>query len=198
MKLYYAPGACSLSPHIVANEAGLAIELEKVDLASHKTEKGEDFTLINPNGYVPVLKLDDGSLLTEGPAIVQYLADKKPDSGLVPPNGTMPRYRVQEWLGFINSELHKNFTPLFQGASDEVKTKATANIAKRFAHVGKQLGDKPYLTGTQFTVADAYLFVMLNWANFLKMEVPANLKALRERVAARPNVAATLKAEGLA
>ena len=198
MKLYYAPGACSLSPHIVANEAGVGVELEKVNLGSHKTERGEDFYNINSNGYVPVLKLDDGTFLTEGPAIVQYLADRRPESGLAPPNGTLPRYRVQEWLGFINSELHKNFTPLFQGASDEVKTRAKESIARRFAHVGKQLDDKHYLMGNQFTVADAYLFVMLNWANFQKIEVPANLKTYRERVGTRPKVVATLKAEGLA
>jgi len=126
MKLYYAPGACSLSPHIVAEEAGIHLDLEKVDLKTHKTEGGEDFYAVNPKGYVPALKLDDGSILTEGPAIVQYLADQKPASHLAPESGTLPRYKLQEWLTFINSEIHKNFSPLFGAASDEVKADAKA------------------------------------------------------------------------
>ena len=132
MKLYYSPGACSLSPHIVATEAGVPVEMVKVDLGKHKTESGEDFNAINPKGYVPTLRLDDGSVLTEGPAIVQYLADKNPSSGLAPANGTLERYKVQEWLNFIGTELHKNFGPLFNPATpDAVKEMSKANIAKR-------------------------------------------------------------------
>jgi glutathione S-transferase len=197
MKLYYSPGACSLSPHIVALEAGIPIELEKVDLKTHKTESGEDFYAIDPKGYVPTLKLDDGSILTEGPAIVQYLADQKPQSKLAPANGTMPRYHLQEWLTFINSEIHKSFGPLFGAASDEVKTDARAKIAKRFDYVNGALGDKPFLLGTDFSVADAYLFVMLTWAHHMKIALPANLSAFFGRVAQRPKVHQAMKDEGL-
>lgn len=197
MKLYYAPGACSLSPHIVALEAGIPIELEKVDLKTHKTAGGEDFYAVNPKGYVPALKLDDGSFLTEGPAIVQYLADQKPASKLAPANGTLPRYHLQEWLGFINSEIHKNFGPLFGAASDEVKNDARAKVAKRFEFVDGQLAGKPFLLGDDFTVADAYLFVMLTWAHHLKIALPAHLSAFFARVAQRPKVHQAMKDEGL-
>jgi glutathione S-transferase len=197
MKLYYSPGACSLSPHIVAEEAGIALEYEKVDLRTHKTASGEDFYQINPKGYVPALLLDDGSLLSEGPAIVQYLADLKPEAGLIPPNGAMARYRVLEWLAFINSEMHKTFSPLFAPGSEEVKAEARAKLAKRFAYVDEQLAGKSYLMGDRFTVADAYLFVMTSWAIFQKIEVPAHVAAFRARVTARPHVHAALKAEGL-
>jgi len=197
MKLYYASGACSLSPHIVALEAGIPIELEKVDLKTHKTAGGEDFYAVNPKGYVPALKLDDGSFLTEGPAIVQYLADQKPASKLAPANGTLPRYHLQEWLGFINSEIHKNFGPLFGAASDEVKSDARAKVAKRFEYVDGQLAGKPFLLGSDFTVADAYLFVMLTWAHHLKIALPANLSAFFARVAQRPKVHQAMKDEGL-
>jgi glutathione S-transferase len=197
MKLYYTPGACSLSPHIVALEAGIPLELEKVDLKSHKTENGVDFTTINPKGYVPALALDDGTMLTEGPAIVQYLADLKPASDLAPANGTFARYKVQEWLGYINSELHKNFGPLFGPLSDEAKADTKAKIAKRFAYVDSELAGKHFLTGNNFTVADAYLFVITNWAMFMQVALPENLAAFRARVAARPQVQAALKAEGL-
>jgi len=199
MKLYYAPGACSLSPHIVAEEAGIHLDLEKVDLKTHKTEGGEDFYAVNPKGYVPALKLDDGSILTEGPAIVQYLADQKPASHLAPENGTLPRYKLQEWLTFINSEIHKNFSPLFGAASEEVKADAKAKLAKRFDYVNKELAGKDYLIGTNFTVADAYLFVMLTWANHLKLDLTpySNLHAFFARVFARPKVHAAMKAEGL-
>src|SRR5271154_6276626 len=146
MKLYYAPGACSLSPHIVASEAGISLELDKVDLASHKTESGEDFNAINPKGYVPALRLDDGSVLTEGPAIVQYLADQKPASGLAPAAGTIQRYRLQEWLNFIGTELHKNFGPLFNKATpEEVKKTAKTNIAKRLGYLNDQLASRQFL-----------------------------------------------------
>lgn len=197
MKLYYAPGACSLSPHIVAEEAGIALEYEKVDLKTHKTAAGADFYAINPKGYVPALLLDDGSLLSEGPAIVQYLADQKPAANLIPPNGSPARYHVLEWLAFINSEMHKTFSPLFGPSSDEVKADARAKLAKRFAYVDGQLAGKSYLVGDAFSVADAYLFVMTSWAIFQKIEVPANVAAFRARVTARPAVHAALKAEGL-
>ena len=197
MKLYYAPGACSLSPHIVALEAGVPVTLEKVDLKTHKTESGEDFYAVNPKGYVPALKLDDGQFLTEGPAIVQYLADQKPASKLAPANGTFERYKLQEWLGFINSEIHKNFSPLFGAASDEVKADAKAKIAKRFDYVNGELAGKQFLLGDTFTVADAYLFVMLTWAHHLKIALPANLSAFFARVAQRPKVHQAMKDEGL-
>jgi glutathione S-transferase len=201
MKLYYAPGACSLSPHIVVSETGLPVELEKVDLAAHKTETGQDYMAINPKGYVPALRLDDGSILTEGPAIVQYLADQKPASGLAPAVGTIDRYRLQEWLTFIGTELHKSFSPLFNKASsDDTKNVAKANITKRLAYLNDQLASRQYLMGANFTVADAYAFTIVNWTNFVAMDLKAypNLGAYMARVGARPKVHETLKAEGLA
>jgi glutathione S-transferase len=200
MKLYYSPGACSLSPHIVAIEAGLPIEFEKVDLAKHQTASGKDFNAINPKGYVPTLQLDDGSVLTEGPAIVQYLADQKPASGLAPANGTIDRYRVQEWLNFIGTELHKNFGPLFNPATpDAVKEISKTNIAKRLAYLNEQLASRQYLMGNNFTVADAYAFTIVNWTNFVKIDLKPypNVVAYMGRVGARPKVQETLKAEGL-
>ena len=200
MKLYYSPGACSLSPHIVASEAGLALELEKVDLASHKTASGQDFTAINPKGYVPALRLDDGSVLTEGPAIVQYLADQKPATGLAPAAGTIDRYRLQEWLTFIGTELHKSFGTLFNKASgDDAKQTAKANIAKRLSYLNDQLGSRQFLLGGNFTVADAYAFTIVNWTNFVGIDLKPypNLVAYMGRVGARPKVQETLKAEGL-
>jgi glutathione S-transferase len=199
MKLYYSPGACSLSPHIVAEEAGVALDLEKVDLSTHKTEKGEDFYAVNPKGYVPALKLDNGTVLTEGPAIVQYLADQKPASHLAPECGSLERYKLQEWLTFINSEIHKNFSPLFGAASEDVKADSKSKIAKRFDYVNKQLAGKDYLLGANFTAADAYLFVMLTWANHLKLDLApySNLHVFFAKVFARPKVHAAMKAEGL-
>ncbi len=200
MKLYYSPGACSLSPHIVATEAGVPVELEKVDLAKHTTESGKDFTKINPKGYVPTLQLDDGTVLTEGPAIVQYLADKNPGSGLAPANGTVERYKVQEMLNFIGTELHKNFGPLFSPATpDAVKEMSKANITKRLAYLNDQLAGKQYLMGDKFTVADAYAFTIINWTNFIKMDLKSypNIVAYMQRVGGRPKVQETLKAEGL-
>ncbi len=196
MKLYYSPGACSLSPHIVAEEAGIAVALERVDLRQHKTEKGQDYYKVNPKGYVPALELDDGSILTEGPAIVQYLADQRPASHLAPANGTIARYHLMEWLGFINSELHKSFSPLFRDASEEVKSAAKVNIAKRFAYVDEVLAKNDYLLG-KFSVADAYLFVMTNWATAMKLELPSHIAAFRKRMLARPKVQSAMKAEGL-
>jgi glutathione S-transferase len=198
MKLYYSPGACSLSPHIALCESGLKFETEKVDLRARKTASGEDYKAVNPKGYVPALRLDDGQVLTEGPAIVQYVADQKPDSGLAPKAGSVERYRLQEWLNFISTELHKQFSPLFNPAlSDEAKNIFKGNIAKRLDWVNGQLQGKQYLTGDRFTVADGYLFVILRWAKGMKMELPAAVSAFFDRVAARPKVAEALKAEGL-
>lgn len=200
MKLFYAPGACSLSPHIVAKELGIDIELEKVDLKAKQTEHGQDFSAVNPKGYIPTLQLDNGEVLTEGPVIVQYLADQKPASGLAPANGTMARYRLQEMLGFINSELHKTYSPLFNPASTpEVRKERSEHLQKRYAVVEKVLAKQPYLLGEQFSVADAYLFTVTNWSNFIKLDLSAfpNLMAFQARVAARPAVQAALRAEKL-
>ena len=166
MKLYYSPGACSLAPHMVLREAGFEFDLEKVSLAAKKTASGEDFMQINPKGYVPVLKLDDGHMLTEGPAIDQYLADKKPTSGLAPANGTMERYHLIEWLNFISTELHKQFGPLFKpNTPQETRQTQVDLLGKRFDYVVDQLKNKQYLTGDVFTIADAYLFTVLNWGD---------------------------------
>ena len=200
MKLYYSPGACSLSPHIVVSETGLNVELEKVNLAEHKTASGKDYMTINPKGYVPALQLDDGSVLTEGPAIVQYLADQKPASGLIPAAGAVDRYRVQEWLNFIGTELHKNFGSLFNKATpDATKESAKANITRRLAYLNDKLAGKQYLMGSNFTVADAYAFTIVNWTNFVGIDLKPypNLAAYMGRVAARPKVLETLKSEGL-
>ncbi|MEJ0026448.1 MAG: glutathione transferase GstA [Rhizomicrobium sp.] len=198
MKLYYSPGACSLSPHIVAEEAGLALDYERVDIKAHKTASGEDFYAIAPKGYVPALLLDDGTLLSEGPAVVQYLADLRPESGLLPPVGDIARYRVIEWLTFVNSEMHKAYTPLFSHeASAEVKAESRAKLVKNFAFAGKELGGKSFLTGETFTVADAYFFVMTSWSIFQKIEVPENVAFFRSRVTVRPAVHRALKTEGL-
>jgi glutathione S-transferase len=200
MKLYYSPGACSLSPHIVAREAGVSIEYEKVDLRAHKTENGTDFMTVNPKGYVPALRLDDGSVLTEGPAIVQYLADQKPASKLAPAAGTVERYRLQEWLAFIGTELHKNFGPLFNPATpDALKQMVKANIEKRLAYVNDQVAKRQFLLGDTFTAADAYAFTIINWTNFVGMDLKAypNVAAYMGRIAGRPKVQEALKAEGL-
>jgi glutathione S-transferase len=200
MKLYYAPGACSLSPHIVARELGLPIQLQKVNTKDKSMEGGGDFWKVNPRGYVPVLELDNGEKLTEGPAIVQYLADQKPDAGLAPKNGTMERYRVQEWLNFLTSEVHKQFTPLFKpNTPEEYKKIAKENLAGRFDWLDQQLAGKDYLTGKQFTVADAYAFVLLGWTKPMQIDLAKwpNLQAFHKRVAARPKVKEAMQAEGL-
>jgi glutathione S-transferase len=200
MKLYYAPGACSLSPHIVAREAGIAIELERVNTKTHTFKGDSDFYAVNPKGYVPALQLDDGQVLTEGPAIVQYLADKKPASGLVPACGTMERSRVQEMLGYINSEIHKNYSPLFNDKTlPEVRKEKEDYLRKRYPIVEKQLAGKAYLFGDKFTVADAYLFTVTHWAQYVKLDLSEfpNLLAFQKRVAARPAVQEAMKAEGL-
>lgn len=200
MKLYYSPGACSLSPHIVAREAGIAIELEKVDLRSKQTEHGQDFTAISPRGYVPALQLDNGEVLAEGPAIVQYLADLKPESGLAPANGTLPRYRLQEWLTYIGTEIHKSYSPLFNPTTpDAVREERAAYLQRRYGLIEKTLTQQPYLMGEQFSVADVYLFVVTNWARMVKVDLSAfpALQAFQERVAARPAVQDALRAEKL-
>lgn len=196
MKLYYSPGACSMSPHIVLAESVVPAELVKVSLQSHKLEDGSDYYAVNSKGAVPALRLDDGSLLTEGPVIVQYIADKAPASKLVPAHGTLERYRVQEWLNFITSELHKSLGILFdKSITDDYRAAVKAKVAKRFAWIAREMGDKPYLTGDTFTVADAYLFTMLTWRDWLKLDI-GPLEAYFERVKARPKVAEVLKAEG--
>ena len=198
MKLYFSPGACSLSPHIVLHELGLPFEAVQVDLKTKRLKDGADFWKINPKGYVPTLQLDDGAILTEGPAIVQYLADLKPASGLAPANGSFARYRLQEWLNFISTELHKQFSPLFNPAStDAVKQAQQARLAERFREIVAAMGDAPYLLGDQFTVADAYLYTVLTWAGIVGVDLspfPA-LQAYMQRVEARPAVKATLAAE---
>ena len=200
MKLYYLPGACSLSPHIVALEAGIPITLDKVDRATKITASGENFLEVNPKGYVPAIRLDDGEVLTEGPAIVQYLADLKPESGLAPPNGTLARYRLQEILTYINSELHKSYSPLFNPAStDEVKAERVAYLKRRYGYIEGILSRQPYLTGEQFTVADAYLFVVTHWARIVKLDLGEfeALAAFQQRVAERPAVQQAMREEGL-
>jgi len=198
MKLYYSPSACSLSPHIVANELGLAIELVKVDVVAKRTEHGEDFLGINPKGLVPVLQLDDGTVLTEGPAVVQYLADLKPDAQLAPASGSMARYRLQEMLGYINSELHQGYMPLFNPAcSDEVRSARVAHLHKHYRLLEAALGRTPFLLGDRFTVTDAYLFVVTRWAELVKLDLSAfpRLLAFQARIAARPAVQAAMRRE---
>ena len=200
MKLYFTPGACSLSPHIVAQEAGIPLTLVKVDPSTKKLADGGDYWAINPKGYVLTLQLDNGELLTEGPAIVQYLADSKPAAKLIPPAGAFERYRVQEMLGYINSELHKTYSPLFRPTtSPELRKDREEYLRKRYGLIEQQLAKGPYLFGEQFTVADAYLFTVTNWANFLKLDLSEfpNLLAFQARVSQRPAVVAALTAEGL-
>jgi glutathione S-transferase len=200
MKLYYSPGACSLSPHIALLEAGLPYDLVKVDLRAKTTENGDDFAKINPKSQVPALMLDSGELLTEGPVIVQVIADKAAGKNLAPANGTEERYKMQEWLNFTTSELHKNFSPLFNPAiPDEVKKFFSDRIMGKFKYADSQLAGRDYLMGKQFTVADGYLFVMLAWAERMNIDLSAlpNLLAYKARVAARPKVQEALTKEGL-
>ncbi len=198
MKLFYAPGACSLSPHIALREAGLKFDLVKVDLKTKALDSGGDFNAVNPKGYVPVLQLDDGQYLSEGPAIVQYIADQKPESGLAPKAGTLARYRLQEWLTFINSELHKGFSTLFNAAMpDEAKALAREVLSRRLGYVAEQLKGKSFLMGDQFTVADGYLYTVLGWCGFVGLPLdgwPA-LVDYSARVKARPSVQEALAAE---
>src|ERR1700674_798047 len=199
MKLYYSRGACSLSPHIVLLEAALPYTLERVDLATKKTAAGVDYLTINSKGAVPALELDDGKVLTEGPAIVQYLADQKPDSGLAPRAGTFERYQLMEMLNYITSEVHKGFSPLFNPKiSADWKASALANLGKKFDWLSGFLGSKTFLMGTAFSVADAYLFTVLRWSEHVGVDLgkwPV-LTAYRARVGERPKVQEALKAEG--
>lgn len=201
MKLYYKSGACSLSPHIVLNEGGFTYDTERVDLAACKTETGADYKTINPNGYVPALVLDDGQILTEGPAIVQYLADLVPEKQLAPAAGTMERYRLMEWLNFISSELHKSFGALFNPLSPDAWKDVVKNqlLPRRIDYVNLRLDGMPWLMGANFSVADAYLFTVLGWCTHVGVDL-AHWPILTDylgRVAARPTVQTALKAEGL-
>ncbi|WP_429808049.1 glutathione transferase GstA [Ensifer sp. B1-9] len=201
MKLYYAPGACSLSPHISLREAGADFEIVKVDTKTHLTEAGADFKAINPKGYVPALVLESGDVVTEGAAVVQYIADRFPEAKLAPANGTLERTRLQEQLNFISSELHKAFAPLFNGAaSPEAKEAAKAQVAKRFGNVESLLADgRHYLLGADFSVADAYLFTVVNWsgATGISLSPWPHLEAYVQRIAERPAVRAAMQSEGL-
>ena len=200
MQLYFAPGACSLASHITAREAGIAVDLKRADTKTKKLEDGSDYLAINSKGAVPALKLDNGQVLTEGVAIMQYLADQKPESNLAPKNGTLERYRVQEWLNYITSEVHKGYSPLWNPTLDaNIKEYALGNLQKKFDWISTQLKGKKFLTGDTFTVADAYLFTVLNWSNFLGLDMskwPA-LTEFSARVAARPKVQEAMAAEGL-
>jgi glutathione S-transferase len=198
LKLYFAPGACSLSPHIIAREAQLNIELDKVDFATKKTASGKDFLSINPKGYVPALELDNGQVLTENPAIALYLADQKPASKLAPAAGSLERYRTLEMLSYINSEIHKSYSPLFNPKiAPEARQDRIDYLHKRYAFVEKALSDKPYLFGENFSVADAYLFVVTRWSGFLKVDLSKfkALNAFQERVDQRTAVKAAIEAE---
>ena len=200
MKLYYSPGACSLAPHIALNEAGLNYDAVKVDLGKHELADGTDYYTINPKGYVPLLELDDGTRLSEVAVILQYIADRKPGT-LAPAFGSTERYRLMEWLNFIATELHKQFGPLWYPDTPEAtKEKQRSILAKRFEYIAQTLSTQPYLTGNTFTIADAYLFTIVNWTGMLKIDLspwPA-LQQFQARVAARPKVHDTLVAEGLA
>lgn len=200
MKLYYSPGACSQSPHIILREAGLDFELEKVDLTSKVTERGRDYIQVNPRGYVPALEIEPGWVLTEGPAIVQFIADKVSAANLAPPPDTMERYELQSWLNFITSEIHKTFSPLFNGAfPDEAKELCRKQLAKRFDLLEAHLAHHHYLMPSGFSVADAYLFVTSGWAPHVGIDLKKwpSLTAYRERIAMRPAVKAAMAAEGL-
>jgi len=198
MKLYYAPGACSLSPHIALREAGIPFTMEKVDLRAKTTESGADYKAINPRGYVPALQLDDGRVVAEGPVIVQMIADLAPESSLAPALGTPERYQLMDWLAFISTELHKGFSPFFNPAvNDEAKQSFRQRLTLRLDYLTKALGDKPYLMGDDFSAADGYLFTVLRWAKGFKFELGPTLDAYFGRVAARPAVKAALEAEGL-
>src|SRR5947207_14290082 len=200
MKLYYSPGACSLSPHIALLEAGLPYDLVKVDLKAKKLQNGDDYLKINPKGQVPALGLDNGELVTEGPVIVQMIADKASAKNLAPAAGSAERYKLQEWLNFITTELHKNFSPLFQPTiPDEVKAFFKDRIMGKFKYADDKLAGRDYLMGQAFTVADGYLYTMLRWAEGNKMDLSGlkNLMAYKERVGARPKVQEALTKEGL-
>ena len=200
MKLYYSNGACSLSPHIVLRESGLPFDLVRASTKTHQLDDGSDYYAINPKGSVPLLELDSGERLTEGPAIVQYIADQVPAKNLAPANGTLARYRVQEWLNFITSEIHKTYSPLFRpNTPDEFKTIARDALKKKYEYVEGKLDGKNYLMGENFSVADAYLFVVTTWAPHVGLDLSGlkNLNAFMDRMRARPAVQEALQAEGL-
>ncbi len=202
MKLHYKPGACSMASHIILNELGIPFELDKTDTDAGKTEAGEDFRTISPNGYVPALVTNDGDVITENPAVLQYLADQMPDAGLAPPNGTLERARLQEALNFVSSELHKSFSPFFSGnvLDTDARQRAEAGVGRRVSHIERSLADgRAYLLGDTFTVADAYAFVVLNWAGFVGVSLDAlpKTQAFVARVAARPAAIKAMVTEGL-
>jgi glutathione S-transferase len=200
MKLYFSPGVCSLSPHIALVEAGLDFSLERVDIGKKLTASGADFRAINPKGYVPALELDDGTVLTEGPAIVQYIADLAPQAKLMGAVGSVERYQVAGWLNFIGTELHKNFSPLFNpAASEDIKAAARTQLANRLTYVAQQLEGRDFLMGSQFSAADGYLFAVLGWAGLVKFSLAdwPVFAAYSARVAARPAVQQAMRNEGL-
>ena len=200
MKLYYAPGVCSLSPHIALKESGLPFEAIKTDIRAKTVEGGGDYKKTNPLGYVPALGLDDGTILTEGPAIVQYIADKAPEKKLAPANGTLDRYKLQSWLNFVSSEMHKGFSPLFNpGMPEEAKQIARDRLATRFAHIDAHFAKHNYLMGNDFSVVDGYCFTVLRWTVPTKIDLAPypNILAFMKRMEARPAVQAAMKAEGL-
>lgn len=200
MRLYYAPGACSLAPHIVAREAGLSIQLVKVDLAARRTEGGGDYLAVNPKGQVPALKLPDGLVLTEAAVLIQYLADRAPYAGLIPAAGSIDRYLVQQWVNFVATELHKGFGPLWKKETPEdMRRIVKETLATKFAFLDRELAERPFLAGDSFTVADAYAFTVLGWAGFMSIDLARwpSLSAYFERIAARPAVSEAMIAEGL-
>ena len=199
MKLYYSPGACSLAAHIIADEANLRLQLERVDIRLHRTENGQDYYGINPKGYVPTIQLDDGNTLTENMAILNYLADRTANKLFTPKPGTLEHYRLEEWLGFISSELHKSFAPLFHNGTFEEKRKAKERLVEHFAYAAMQLDDQPFLMGEHMTVADPYFFVMLTWAKKLNLNLKryTNLERFYARFSARPAVKRAMREEGL-
>ncbi|HEX7043404.1 MAG TPA: glutathione transferase GstA [Burkholderiales bacterium] len=200
MKLYYSPGACSLAPHIVAREAGLAIDLVKVDLKAHRLESGEDYYAINPRGYVPMLELDDGTRLTEVAVLTQLLAERAPQAGLLPPAGSIERLQAQMWLNYVATELHKTFSWFFHPQlPDAMRGLLNDRLANRLSHLEKHLEGREYLVGDRFTVADAYAYTVINWAGVLKIDLTPypNIKAFQKRIGSRPKVREALVAEGL-
>ncbi|MHB1951095.1 MAG: glutathione transferase GstA [Acidiferrobacteraceae bacterium] len=200
MKLYYAPGACSMATHIALCEAGLPHELERVDLKARKTESGLDYLKINPKGYVPALGINGGAVLTENVAVLQYVADQKPDAKLAPKAGTLERYRLVEWLAFVSTEVHKQFSPFFRpNTAEDVKVFQLELLARRFDYIAQALSTGPYLLGNPFTVADAYLFTVLNWTDMVKIDLGKwpTLMAYKDRVRARTGVSQAMRAEGL-
>lgn len=200
MKLFYSPGSCAMSPHIVLSEAGLDYELDRVDLTTKTTETGRPLKEINAQDAVPVLLLEGGETLTEGAAIVQYVADQAPEAGLLPPAGTLERAKVQQWLNYIATEMHKAHVPLFKADYPQAaKDIALANVKRSYDFVSEALADRPYLTGETFTVADAYLFTIVNWHNFIGLDLAPwpVLVAFQARIAARPAVQRAMREEGL-